>query len=478
MITVNNLVLVQGMGIEYVAGQSGGGRPVSWAHAVDLPDPWQWIAPGDLVMTTGVGMPSGATQAKWLQRVIDAGASGLIVAPHASAPALDDAMLALADASNFPLLAAPFELEFVSLARMIIKNSLDMERTRLDKAKRLFDAYGESISHGADRTRRLQSIARAVGWRLQLIDDVTGQVLVSSHGQPADKSEDYASITVKVPGRMRTSLRLQTESNASPDALLAHYAAGITALELEQHAKTLDRQRAEGEQILRSLIKGAVELSAVTAAMDRLPDAKDLVLLRIHAGEAGSFATGTIHLASALQDAGMLLALDGDELLVLMHNDRSLIQQLSGLLGNGTRLGISLPLSAVNGVPEARRQAMLALQDALDAGTELCVYGDGNKEESFFPRSISESRALVEKFLGPVMAHDQANRGDLQRTLERYLEHDRSLLRASEALNIHRQTLVYRLNSIEQLTGLHPSSTEGTTRFWVALQTGKRAGLI
>ncbi|WP_246380575.1 PucR family transcriptional regulator [Paeniglutamicibacter cryotolerans] len=467
-----------GLGIEYLAGLSGGRRPVSWAHAVDLPDPWQWVNRGDLLMTTGAGMPSGAAQANWLNRIIDAGVSGLIIAPHPGAPPVHEAMLQLADELQFPLLSASFELEFVSLARIVIKNSLDLEHLRLEKAKRLFDAYGEALARGADRIQRLEAVARALGWRMQLIDDVTGQVLVSSHqGMKGDAGDSDSSI-IPVPGRMRTSLCLRTESTSPPDARLAHYAAGITALDLEQHAKSLDQRRTEGEQILCSLLKGAVELSAVTSFMGKLHDSKDLVFLRICVGLGGEYDGDTIHFASAIQNAGMLLAMDDEALLILMYNDIPRISKLAGLLGQGTQVGISLPLSGVNGVPEARRQAMLSLRDAQDSGAEQCTYGEGNEADDFFPRSVSGSRALVEKFLGPITAHDQANNGDLYRSLELFLGCDRSFLQASKALNIHRQTLVYRLNSIEKLTGLHPSSTEGTSKFWLAMQAGHRAGIL
>jgi PucR family transcriptional regulator, purine catabolism regulatory protein len=45
-------------------------------------------------------------------------------------------------------------------------------------------------------------------------------------------------------------------------------------------------------------------------------------------------------------------------------------------------------------------------------------------------------------------------------------------------LHIHRQTLVYRLKSVEQLTGLKPTSTVGTTSLWIALQAARAAGIL
>lgn len=42
MITVNGLASVGSLGLTFVAGATGGHRVVTWAHAVDLPDPWRW----------------------------------------------------------------------------------------------------------------------------------------------------------------------------------------------------------------------------------------------------------------------------------------------------------------------------------------------------------------------------------------------------------------------------------------------------
>ena len=59
-----------------------------------------------------------------------------------------------------------------------------------------------------------------------------------------------------------------------------------------------------------------------------------------------------------------------------------------------------------------------------------------------------------------------------------FLAADGSWRQTAEELHIHRQTLVYRLKTVKQLTGLEPSSTVGTTSLWLALQAGRPAGII
>src|SRR5690242_695134 len=87
MITVDGLVAVPSLGLAYLAGAGGGSRPVTWAHACDLPNPWRWVNAGDMVMTTGGGLPaSAAAQARWIARLLDSRVSSLVIARKPGAP--------------------------------------------------------------------------------------------------------------------------------------------------------------------------------------------------------------------------------------------------------------------------------------------------------------------------------------------------------------------------------------------------------
>lgn len=85
MLTVQDLIDIDLLKLQAIAGQAGTSRLITWAHAVDLPDPWKWISPGHLVMTTGVGMPlTGEDQVTWLEKLVQGNASALVVAPSQS----------------------------------------------------------------------------------------------------------------------------------------------------------------------------------------------------------------------------------------------------------------------------------------------------------------------------------------------------------------------------------------------------------
>ena len=63
--------------------------------------------------------------------------------------------------------------------------------------------------------------------------------------------------------------------------------------------------------------------------------------------------------------------------------------------------------------------------------------------------------------------YDNTNAADMAITLKVYLENDRNIARASEVLNVHRTTLLYRIGRIEKITGLDFEDYE--TRFLAML---------
>jgi purine catabolism regulator len=60
----------------------------------------------------------------------------------------------------------------------------------------------------------------------------------------------------------------------------------------------------------------------------------------------------------------------------------------------------------------------------------------------------------------------------------KFLANDGNWKATAFDMGIHRQTLVYRIKQIEQLTGFKPTSTDGSARFWIALNAGKNANLF
>ncbi len=96
----------------------------------------------------------------------------------------------------------------------------------------------------------------------------------------------------------------------------------------------------------------------------------------------------------------------------------------------------------------------------------------------FLPRGISEARAAVDQVLGRLVAYDAAHDADLVRSLRVFLEQNRSWKDAAAALHIHKQTLVYRLRRVEELTGRRLADTGAIADLWLAIKAGEWSGAL
>ena len=124
----------------------------------------------------------------------------------------------------------------------------------------------------------------------------------------------------------------------------------------------------------------------------------------------------------------------------------------------------------------ARREALWALQRAIEQGIALVAFPEEGDDTTWLPADAAVLRALVERVLGPVLAHDEVRRSELIRSLRVWLAQDRRTERAARLLNVHKHTLQYRLRRVEQLTGrdLNADAGHGGRMACVARPRGGR----
>lgn len=478
MLTVQDLMNVELLKLQAVAGEGATSRLITWAHAVDLPDPWRWISPGDLVMTTGVGIPRAAQdQVVWLEQLVQSNASALVVAPRPDAPPLSDQMLKAADDLLFPILRASFELEFVKLSHYVIESVLNAQRERFNASERLFQTYADALHKSPDMSGRLSILGQTLKLDLAIEDAVSGIKIVETAASLQPRNEHIERIAIG--GRTRANLvMIRRAERTMDDSILVRSLVGLLGVELERLMIHRDQQREEGAALLRSLMDSEMQFTLARPILERRALTGTLVSLAICAGQRSPWGVDEIHHSPALHATPLLFLEDKELLLAISPDDSTTFDALRANLGDGTVIGVSRPITSATGVRESVRQARLALIQARELGSGLLRYGEVETGLIMAPKSLSEARALVGRYLGPLIEHDRANGTALLTTLITFLENDGNWKSSAFDLGIHRQTLVYRLKSVEQLTGFKPTTTHGIARFWIAIQAGKNTELL
>ncbi|MDZ4763697.1 MAG: helix-turn-helix domain-containing protein [Chloroflexota bacterium] len=143
----------------------------------------------------------------------------------------------------------------------------------------------------------------------------------------------------------------------------------------------------------------------------------------------------------------------------------------SGLVASG----ISRPARGLTALREAYREAKDAVSIANELGEreKTTFYGDLKLYQlllSLKERNLDQLRRFHQETLGPLVEHDRSKQGDLIRTLNGFFEANGNLAKAATDLAVHRNTLVYRLERISELTGLNLDDADNRLILHLALK--------
>ena len=120
LITVEDLLRSPALQLRLLAGESGTGRRVAWAHVSELEDPTPWLFGSEMIMTTGMALPrSAAGQRSYLERLDDAGVACLAVSERMFVPPLTASFLAAAASRGFPVVEVPIPVPFMAISQEV-----------------------------------------------------------------------------------------------------------------------------------------------------------------------------------------------------------------------------------------------------------------------------------------------------------------------------------------------------------------------
>lgn len=495
-ITVRELTEIPYLRTRFIAGEGGDRNRISWAHSVEIEDPWGWLQEGDLLMTTGLNVPADpSVQVDFVKRLVEAGLSGLAIGENMNAPDLAAEMLRAADDHGLPILMTSYEVPFVQLARAVASATARTEQRRLVQAARIYEAARESAARGERGAAVVQRLNRVLGHPLFLASkSKLTPILEGLSPPPADviesalaaiaeeergfrgyvrfESRRHTGILLEIPTPNSRVLMTWSRSDRLPPLALLQHVASLAALEVERGDLERASRQERGSRLLTRLLKGQTDPAS---AMQELSEAGvpegELVLASLTAtGAPASQKAVAEQLYRELGESRIpnIAVRTGLGLQVVITWDEPRTRDLIELVADRSRIGFSDPFASPSGIPEAAREADWAVGVALSEDREVIRYSD--RSSLLGPRSLREARTLVARTLGALMAYDRENQTDLLYSLATFLRHNRSWKVAAEELSIHKQTLVYRMRRVEEITGKRLDRMDDTVELWYAVR--------
>jgi purine catabolism regulator len=280
--------------------------------------------------------------------------------------------------------------------------------------------------------------------------------------------DDASYVVLPVGSGTRAALLVSSPASdgTTPDLTLLQHVATIADVEVERRAALEVRKRVRGTRILQQLVDGTVtpEYALGELAELDLSEGPWRVILWSSSSHIGD-------LEELLFDAGVpMLHLRGEHGHLVFVASRTPDDAFaSPVLMAHAHSGASRLVHNLARVPDSVREARWAMEVASDTPGRRVVYGE--RTAPFFPRSMAEAEEVVAQILGALLAYDLTHDSELVRSLEVFFETNRSWQEGARQLGIHRQTLVYRMRRIEQLTERDLSKFGDQAELYFAVRT-------
>jgi purine catabolism regulator len=473
-----------------LAGRRSLGLPVRWVHSSDIYEMGPLLRPGDLLLTTGLGLEprEPAERREFLRHLARAGASGVVLELCRFFTAAPQEMVAEAERIGLPLVGLRAVVPFVEVTQAVNELLVDGAVHRLRRADEISRALSSALAAGRDLPALLGELARRLARPVRLVT-AAGGVLDAGRrrGGPAEEPLPRVEVPVLLHGSVEAWLSGPEGDDGELVADVLERVAGTFALALLRGSTDRGAGPVARRRLVAALLDGdgAAEVAALARAAG-LPDDGVRAVVAVAPGSADGRAVGLLdaaarRAAAALRapgrgEPGTALAaeVDGTVCVVLASRAPSrrtateLRDQLAAALAGfpdrvhavvGPEVGTLEELS--RSVAEARRLlgsvAVLPgpgpVHDAAELGPERALLAGWSR---------AELAGYAQEQLGPLLDADARGGGQLLVTLEALLGSPEGKAEAARRLRIQRQTLYQRLERIEAALGA--DLTDGKVR--------------
>ncbi|MFC9972311.1 PucR family transcriptional regulator [Spirillospora sp. NPDC127200] len=493
--------------LEVVTGGDELDRVVRWVVTTDLLDPGRYLSGRELVLTGLVWRNEPADSEVFVRALAKAGVSGL-AAWDLRAGNIPADLVEACRRHRMPLFRVPEEVAFATITETVVRH---LSTARAADLTAVLDRHRQlvaGVTEGAGLGPVLELVGGDLGMRCWVLTPA-GRVVAGSHPLPA--RVDPASLarvfltTPRLPHRLPgadvsifpvapdTTSRVADwmivcagdweEWPAERRALTAELAA-IVALE---RARLDDRLSVEG-RLAQELIRLVVSAAAADEILPRLEltglDVR-ATFVAVAAAARGTLRPGELRglLREILPERPVVGLLD-EEAIALIPVERgqdiagevhqALLALAPGLADSGLAVGVSDIVEAgeLRGAVEEARYARRLAAGRTDP---VCVVGhDELATHVLLLASVPDDvrHMFRVRLLDPLRTYDEVHKADLIRTLETFLQNSGSWTRCAEQLHLHVNSVRYRIQRIEELTGRNLSRLEDRVDFFLALRLG------
>ncbi|WP_245717446.1 PucR family transcriptional regulator [Nocardia jejuensis] len=471
------------LGLVLKGGGTGLSREITLALTSDLTEPQQWLSGGELLLTTGMGLPlSRPDRARYLEDLDAVGVAAVGFGIGLSHESIPEDLIEAADRLGLPLFEVPLPTPFAVIAKKVMQRVAEQEYEKVLRASRSQPRMTRAAIQGVravikELSAALSATVIVVGPDGEMTETHPGRV----PSEVAERIAEFQGRGEALSGGIHTAsgasiavqaitaghtvygqLAVVTATALGPvDQVLLGHASSLLALDFEKPARLRIAQNRLNTQALAMLMGEALDPDAVwqhlTPAADRSGRVRALAL-RCPSPDVAEQVVEAVDEQLRTRDRQLYAHVVGAHAVVLLAggDDEDAAEQLLRSVPEEVRAGLRVGLSA----PHALRRFTSAIEHA-ELAASAALPGAGPLELSAlaghalltFPEARRVLSAVSDAMLQPLADYDERHGTDLIASLRAYLEANGQWEAAATALGVHRHTLRTRVAKIETVLG-------------------------
>lgn len=483
-LTIKELLNKTELKIHLKAGKAGIDRTILWAHTSELENPSKWVLPQYLIMTTGLGIPKEAKkQRQYLQFLVDAQLAGLLISDHMNAPSNLDSLYEMADEIGFPILMSDYNTPFVNIAKVISDANKDKKEAINHQLIKVLYEHTRSLIKEHNINDLVNRVRALLNIELYLIDMMRPTVPPFPDAPyPNEWQETFAQhqflehknqqLTQNEVDCLIAPLKAKSYAIVIIDPAISHDLLQnlilLFSFYIEGRKENFAQLIKLSHELFDDILHERVNESYIEKRLPNFrvtPATSNLIILK----RLPDFNYETFFFNHAIY--GIFLS---HKEYLMMLTDESNIPLLSQ---NSQALGISNSLDNLSRLHDAIKEAKLAYKKS-SKSYPIQYYAEDNYAKYGVPKSLEDAQKLFDHNLGALYQQDQSRNTRYLTTLKVFLDNDRAWEKSAKQLHIHKQTLVYRMQKIQEITGRKTDTMEDIVELWIALKAGEILGLI
>ena len=515
-------------GFQLLAGESGLDNDIQYVDSMEVPEIGPWLKKWELMMTTGYAL-KGEEDAllHLIEELHRVQAAGLCIKTRFIGP-LPEKALRRADELGLPLIQLPDEMSFAETVNFLIKFLVDDQNRRLEFSEKIHKRFTELELSGGSFEQIGQLLYSALGFPVIITDE---QFRIYSMVSPDNEELREQFFNMLDSGFERDFSAMDSQEEflrgnrdgfslwvrkarskervcgfiflaVSPDKLdemarivLDHAVTTIT-LEIMKQEALNQHHRLMNDNLFIDIIMQNIkteEEARYRAQQQSWPQPPLLLaMMDINAFEELSQNRTEYQLLELKKSVGTIITqeLEGQGITgaVISQSDRFFCvlsnrfwQQVPDMFQrilDRVREEISVDMTAgyVTGIPsytglwQAHNESLDAIHICRIEGIGCACIEDHRLEQAILRgKDNIYLKKYVENTIGKLEQYDRETGSDLLHVLEELVRNMGIRTKTAEALFLHRNTLLYRIKKMEQLTGCDLSRNDHLLHMALAL---------